>query len=69
MSVSKFVLAKVKVNGEMKDIVAKSDGENTTVNYRGKEMTLNSALGTVGNEIAEAGVNIASDSEVRNIFK
>lgn len=69
MSDSKFVLSKVKVGGETKDIVARSDGDYTTVNYKGEKMTLNSVLASVGNDTPSAVINTASDSEVRSIFK
>lgn len=41
---TKAILSKIKLNGEIKDLIAKSNGENTTVTYNGTEMTLAAAL-------------------------
>ena len=69
MADKKFILAKIKVNEDVKDIVARSDGEHTTANYKGKSMTLDSALETVENDIQNAKTIFASDSEIREMFK
>lgn len=68
MADTKFVLDKVKVNGEVKPLVAHSDGDHTTVSYKGKEMSLNAALASVGENASKVDVNVASDSEVKEIF-
>lgn len=69
MADTKFVLEEVKVDGEVKPLVAHSDGDHTTVSYNGKETTLNAALASVNANIFDSDTNFASDSEVREIFK
>ena len=47
MANTKAILSKVKVDGELRDLIAKSDGENVTVTYNGKEQTLSAALAEI----------------------
>ena len=69
MADKKFVLAKIKVNEDIEDIVARSDGEHTTANYKGRSMTLDSALENVETDIQNIKTVFASDSEIREMFK
>lgn len=41
---AKYVLDKIKVQGELVDLIAKSNGDNVTVTYNGTEQTLTAAL-------------------------
>lgn len=43
----KYILEKIKIEGVLQDILAKSDGENVTVTYGGTEQTLASALAAI----------------------
>lgn len=44
---TKYILEQVKIEGELKQLLARTDGDNTTVTYNGKEMTLTAALAAV----------------------
>lgn len=44
MATTKAILAKIKLEGEIKDLIAKSNGENVAVTYNGKNETLSEAL-------------------------
>lgn len=47
MATTKAILSKIKVDGEVRELIAKSDGENVTVTYNGKQQTLSSALAEI----------------------
>lgn len=44
---TKYILEKIKIEGVLKDLIAKTDGDNTTVVYNGTEQPLTSALATI----------------------
>ena len=43
----KNILEKIKLNGVLEDIIAKSTGEHVTVSWNGEEKTLSAALGEI----------------------
>jgi len=43
----KYVLAQIKLEGTLQDLIAKSDGENVKVSYNGSETTLANALASI----------------------
>lgn len=47
MPTTKYVLEKIKIENALKDLIAKSNGENVTVTYNGAETTLTAALATI----------------------
>lgn len=47
MATTKAILSKIKVDGEVRDLIARSNGENVTVTYNGKEQTLSAALAEI----------------------
>lgn len=47
MTNTKFILEKIKIGEEVKNVLARSNGEYTTVTYNGEEMTLSSALAAI----------------------
>lgn len=47
MSTTKAILTSIKVDGEIRDLIAKSDGENVKVMYNGAEKTLSAALAEI----------------------
>ena len=53
MANTQFVLDSIMINGEVQKLIACSDGENTTVTYKGKEVTLSAALTSILAEIAK----------------
>lgn len=44
---TKYVLTKIKVNGELKELITKTHAENTTVAWNGQETTLTAALADI----------------------
>ena len=47
MANTKYILEKIKLEGELKDLLVKTNGENTAVTYNGAEMTLAAALASI----------------------
>lgn len=47
MANTKYILEKIKLEGELKELLVKTNGENTTVTYNGTEMTLAAALAAI----------------------
>ena len=47
MADTKYILDKIKIEGVLQDLIAKSNGENVTVAYNGTEMTLAAALAKI----------------------
>lgn len=72
MANTKAILSKVKVDGELRDLIAKSDGENITVTYNGKEQTLSSALAEIftsaGSAVNEDDVKSLISEEVAKLI-
>ena len=64
MADTKFVLAEAKVDGETKPLVACSDGNHTTVSFKGKEMTLNAALTSILAELSRQNADNTVDAKI-----
>lgn len=47
MADTKYILDKIKIEGVLQELIAKSNGENVTVTYNGTEMTLAAALAKI----------------------
>lgn len=47
MANTKYILSQIKLEGELHDLIAKSDAENVNVQYDGREMTLAAALAEI----------------------
>lgn len=47
MAGTKYILQQIKIEGILKDLIAKTDGDNTTVIYNGTEQPLTSALAAI----------------------
>lgn len=54
MSTTKAILSKIKVDGEIRDLLAKSNGENVAVTYNGAEKTLSEALAEIFTSVSGA---------------
>lgn len=52
MATTKYILEKIKIEGVLKDLLTKTNGDNTTVVYNGTEQTLTSALAAILASIA-----------------
>ena len=47
MAGTKYILQQIKIEGVLNDLIAKTDGDNTTVVYNGTSQTLTSALAAI----------------------
>lgn len=72
MATTKAILSKIKVDDELRDLIAKSDGENVTVIYNDKEQTLSSALAeiftTANSAVTEENVQSLITDEVTKLI-
>lgn len=50
---TKHILEKIRLEGELYDLIAKSNGENVTVTYDGKEQTLSAALAAIFTSVTD----------------
>ncbi|MBD5103802.1 MAG: hypothetical protein HDT47_02940 [Ruminococcaceae bacterium] len=64
MENTKFVLDSIMINGEVQKLIACSDGENTTVTYKGKEVTLSAALASIFAEMSNQTNGEAVDAKI-----
>ncbi len=51
MANTKYTLEKIKIEGALKDLITKSNGDNVTVTYNGTEKTLAAALTDIATDI------------------
>lgn len=58
MATTKAILTSIKVDGEIRDLIAKSNGENVKVTYNGAEKTLSAALTEIFTSVSSS---ISSD--------
>lgn len=66
MATTKAILSKIKLNGEIKDLIAKSNGENVAVTYNGKAQTLSEALAKILDSITGLPNNEAMTTAIGN---
>lgn len=64
MADTKYILDKIKIEGVLKDLIAKSNGENVTVTYSGTEMTLAAALARILSDITALPTDSDVDSKI-----
>ena len=64
MANTKYVLEKIRVEGAICDLIAKSDGENVTVTYNGQEMSLAAALASIFTGLNGLSTGEAVDSKI-----
>lgn len=64
MENTKYILEAIRIEGELKDIIARSDSENVTVNYNGKEMTLAAALASIYTSLTDLPTGEGIDSKI-----
>lgn len=60
MANTKFILSKIKIAGVLQDIIAKTTGDYVTVNYKGNDVTLATALAGILADVA----NLPTDSNI-----
>ena len=61
---TKYILEKIRVEGVLQDILAKSNGENVTVTYGGREQTLTAALAAIFASVTELPTAEGVDTKI-----
>ncbi len=64
MPSTKYILEKIKLEGELKELLVKSDGENVAVTYNGKDTTLAGALAEIFASITSLPTDAGIDSKI-----
>lgn len=64
MANAKYILDTIKVDNELKEIIAKSDGENVAVTYNGTEMTLSAALAQIATGMSDIPTGENVDAKI-----
>lgn len=64
MANTNFVLSKIMVGGEIRDIIAKATGKHTTVVWKETETTLDSALASIIAELSGQASGEAVDAKI-----
>ena len=64
MAATKYILEKIRIEGELKDLLTKTDGDNTTVTYNGQEMTLTAALASILTSLTDLPTGEGVDSKI-----
>jgi len=64
MANTKYILEKIKIEGVLQDIIAKSDGENVTVAYNGSEMSLAAALADIYTSLTSLPTGEGVDAKI-----
>jgi len=64
MATTKFILEKIKLEDKFYDLIVKADGENTTVTYNGKSMTLAAALASICASLTNLPTDTNVDSKI-----
>ncbi len=60
----KHILDTIKVDNEFKALIAKSDGENVAVTYKGAEMTLSAALTQIATSVSNIPTGENVDAKI-----
>ncbi len=60
----KHILDTIKVDNEFKALIAKSDGENVTVTYKGADMTLSAALAQIATSVSDIPTGENVDAKI-----
>lgn len=60
----KHILDTIKVDNEFKALIAKSDGENVAVIYKGAEMTLSAALAQIATSVSDIPTGENVDAKI-----
>ena len=60
----KYILEKIRIEGVLQDILAKSNGENVTVTYGGREQTLTAALAAIFASVTELPTAEGVDTKI-----
>lgn len=64
MATTKYILEQIKIEGILKDLITKSNGENVTVTYNGAETTLAAALANIYQSITNLPTADGVDTKI-----
>lgn len=64
MATTKYILEQIKIEGILKDLITKSNGENVTVTYNGAETTLAAALAGIYQSITNLPTADGVDTKI-----
>lgn len=64
MGKTTYILEQIRVNGELAALLAKTNGDNTTVTYNGAEMTLTAALSAIYASLTSLPTGEGIDSKI-----
>ena len=65
----KHILDTIKVDNEFKALIAKSDGENVAVTYKGAEMTLSAALAQIATSVSDIPTGENVDAKISSAIE
>lgn len=72
MPTTKYILEQIKIGEQFQDLIAKSTGENVSVNYNGEAMNLAMALTNIYNAVSKAqtteNVQALIDTAINNLI-
>ncbi len=72
MATTTYIIEQIKLEGSLKDLIAKSNGENVTVNYNGSNMTLAAALASIYSDVTslptDAGIDTKISTAIDNLI-
>ena len=61
---TKYILEQIKVEGQLKELLVKSNGENVAVTYNGKETTLAAALAEIFTSLTSLPTDTGVDAKI-----
>lgn len=64
MATTKYILEQIKLEGALKELIAKSNGENVTVTYNGADITLAAALASIYQSITNLPTADGVDAKI-----
>ncbi len=64
MAATKFILDKIKIEGQVAKLISKADAENTSVTYNGAQTTLASALASIYTSLSNLPTSENVDSKI-----
>lgn len=64
MPTTKYILEQIKLEGVLKDLIAKSNGENVAVTYNGAETTLSAALASIYQSLTDLPTADGVDTKI-----
>lgn len=65
MANTKYVLEMIKIEGEMKELLVKTNAENVSVSYKGEDTTLAAALADIYLSLTQLPTDTATDAKIK----